>query len=156
MAITHVRVPKLQHHKASGQAKVRLRGRDVYLGPWGTEAAEAKYRKVVGEYLVNGQAPPPPQQTCVELSVNELAATFMRFAETHYVKNGQLTDEYACYKSALRPLKTLYGLTPISKFGPVALKAVRQRMIESGWTRRTIGTSRSVLAMSRRMSPATD
>jgi integrase len=142
MAVTHVRIPKLQHHKASGQAKVRLRGRDIYLGPWGTAAAETKYRQVIGEFLVNGQAPSPPkQESRVELSVNELAAAFMRFAETHYVKNGRLTDEYACYKSALRPLKALYGLIPISKFGPVALKAVRQRMIENGWTRRTINNS---------------
>jgi integrase len=141
MTTRQIRVPGLQHHKASGQAKVRLRGRDVYLGKWGSPEADAEYRRVVGEYLINGQAPPPPTQPAAELSVNELAAAFMRFAETHYVKNGRLTDEYACYKSALRPLKALYGLTPISQFGPVALKAVRQRMIESGWTRRTINNS---------------
>src|SRR5262245_27080859 len=99
MTASRVRVPGIQHHKASGQAKVRLRGRDIYLGKWGTPEAEAEYRRVIGEYLINGQAPPPPTLPAAEVSVNELAAAFMRFAEIHYVKNGRLTDEYACYKS---------------------------------------------------------
>jgi integrase len=141
MTARQIRIPGLQHHKASGQAKVRLRGHDVYLGKWGTPEAEAEYRRVIGEFLINGQAPPTPAAPEIELSINELALGFMRFAETHYVKNGRITDEYSCYKSALRPLKELYGLTPVSKFGPVALKAVRQKMIDAGWTRGTINHS---------------
>jgi integrase len=39
---------------------------------------------------------------------------------------------------AIRPLKDLYGETPASMFGPVALKAVRQKMIASGLARTTI------------------
>jgi predicted DNA-binding transcriptional regulator YafY len=32
------RVPKLSHHKASGNAVVRLGGKDFYLGPWQSKA----------------------------------------------------------------------------------------------------------------------
>ena len=35
----------------------------------------------------------------------------------------------------MRPLKRLYGRTRVADFGPRALKAVRQEMIESGWSR---------------------
>ena len=35
-ARTHVRVPKYRLHKPTGLAVVRLSGRDLYLGPYGT------------------------------------------------------------------------------------------------------------------------
>ena len=41
----------------------------------------------------------------------------------------------------MRPLKKLYGVTPISDFGPMALKAVRNAMVEAGWTRGFINKS---------------
>ena len=37
---------------------------------------------------------------------------------------------------ALRPLLKLYGRTKAAEFGPRALKAVRQDMVELGWTRK--------------------
>ncbi|MFI5378366.1 MAG: hypothetical protein ACHRHE_03590 [Tepidisphaerales bacterium] len=41
-------VPKMSHHKASGQAIVRLDGRDFYLGPWKSKAATVEYDRLVG------------------------------------------------------------------------------------------------------------
>jgi integrase len=64
------------------------------------------------------------------LTVNELVLVFMKHANKHYLKNGKVTDEVACIKSAIRPLVELYGATPVEQFGPLALKAVRQRMID--------------------------
>ena len=31
--------PTCTHHKASGQAKVRIGGKDIYLGRWGSQEA---------------------------------------------------------------------------------------------------------------------
>ena len=39
------RIPKLSHHKASGQALVRIGGRYVYLGKFGTAEAEERERE---------------------------------------------------------------------------------------------------------------
>ncbi len=61
----------------------------------------------------------------------------------HYVKNGKQTSEVHILKSVIRPLNELYGLTPANEFGPLALKAVRARMIESGWKRNTINAAMS-------------
>jgi hypothetical protein len=36
---------------------------------------------------------------------------------------------------ALKPVKMLYGHTAARDFGPLALKAVRQWMVTTGWTR---------------------
>jgi len=43
------KLPRMTHHKASGQAVVRLGYRDFYLGPWGTRAARIEYDRVIAE-----------------------------------------------------------------------------------------------------------
>ena len=59
----------------------------------------------------------------------------LRHADSHYFKNGKPTAEPGNIRLALRPLRKHYGHTAASKFGPVALKAVRQAMIEAGLCR---------------------
>ena len=44
-------VPKLQHHKATGQARVTIAGRDYYCGRWGSKDSIAEY--------FNGHGAPP-------------------------------------------------------------------------------------------------
>lgn len=51
-------VPDLQHHKASGQGKVHLNGRDFYCGTWGTPECKAKYDRLIAEWLHNGRRLP--------------------------------------------------------------------------------------------------
>lgn len=45
MPTTQVRIPKLCKHKATGQAVVRLDGKDHYLGQFGTASATAAYER---------------------------------------------------------------------------------------------------------------
>jgi integrase len=40
-----------------------------------------------------------------------------------------------CLRAAMRLVRELYGRTPAKSFGPLALKALRQRMIDKGWCR---------------------
>lgn len=42
--------PKMHHHKLSGRARIRIAGRDIYLGPWGSEEAQRNYEIVVAEH----------------------------------------------------------------------------------------------------------
>ncbi len=42
-------VPKLQHHKASGQARVTVAGRDRHIGPWGSAQAARAYARILAE-----------------------------------------------------------------------------------------------------------
>ncbi|MFM7830627.1 MAG: site-specific integrase, partial [Planctomycetaceae bacterium] len=37
----------------------------------------------------------------------------------------------------MKPLVELFGFTACDAFGPVALKAVREQMVQSGWCRKT-------------------
>jgi integrase len=110
--------------------------RDVLLGKHGTPESRAEYVRVLGEWEARGRRLPAPEATgAPDLTVNELILAYWRFAEGYYVKNGKPTAQLARIKSALRPLKEAYGHTPARDFGPLALKAVRERMIQNEWTR---------------------
>jgi len=63
-------------------------------------------------------------------SISELVLTFSAHAEKHYVKNGTPTSAVQCFQSCLRLLRELYGMMPARDFGPLALKAVRAKMVE--------------------------
>jgi hypothetical protein len=88
MPIKARKVPAYRLHKPTGQAVVRLDGRDFYLGKHGTEASHEAYRRTVAEWLVT--QPPRPLNTTDPVrfptpTVNEVILTFWtRHAEVHY------------------------------------------------------------------------
>jgi integrase len=130
------RVPKLRHHKASGQAYVVLNGNAVYLGKHGTAEATEKYHQTIGEWLASGRARASEPE---HITVKEIVARYWRFAQGYYVRgDGSPGYEVNNIRQALRPLKELYGHSKAADFGPLALRAVRQRMIDIGWCRKNI------------------
>ncbi len=123
------RTPSLCRHKATGQAVVRIDGRDFYCGAYGTPEAQAEYDRLIAEWLSSGRCLPEAADT---LTVNKLILAHWRWAEAYYrwgKRGGQ------CLRYALAVLRDLYGHTPAKEFGPRALKACRQRMIEKRWSR---------------------
>ncbi|HKB39182.1 MAG TPA: site-specific integrase, partial [Gemmataceae bacterium] len=148
-----IKVPSYRLHKQSGQAVVTLTDgmgtrRDVLLGRYGTPESRAEYARVLAEWEASGHRLPAKsaEPSASDLSVNELLLAFWQHAEQHYRRpDGTPTAEIDCLRAALRPLRQLYGHTPVKEFGPLALRAVRQQMIESvdkrtqrPWCRRTI------------------
>ena len=65
-----------------------------------------------------------------DITVTELCGAYWKFAKTHYIKHGELTDAIYGVKVALRQLREKYGHTRAVEFGPLAPKAIRQQMIE--------------------------
>ena len=147
------KLPTYGLHKPTGQARCYVNGKTVYLGKYGSEESRIRFGDLVGK-LVGGQQIDPIARTKVGSttcgqtddpgpSVGELCLVFLRHAETHYVKNGKQTSEVHILKSVIRPLNELYGMFPAKDFGPLALKAVREKMIATGWTRGTINAGMS-------------
>lgn len=122
-------VPKYRRKKIRDKvyAVVTLIGKDFYLGDYGSNASKIEYDRLIGEWLAGGRMNLQQVET---LTVVELIALYMKFAKSHYRKNGRLTETFVGLKSALRPLKEIYGKTPASEFGPKRLKALRLRMLE--------------------------
>ena len=93
---TQIPFPKYSLHKPTGLAVVRLSGRDVYLGPYGSPESEAKYQAPVAEWLRKGRKPPArPKRTKskADLVVDELILAYLQSARQYYVKNGEPTGE---------------------------------------------------------------
>jgi integrase len=134
-----IRIPKYRLHKGSGQALVQINRDRIYLGTYGSEESKEKYERLVSEWLSNGRqrvSPPTADPHAkADLTVNELILAYWHFAESYYSKEGKPTKELICMREAIRPLRRLYGHTKPSEFGPKALKAVRQYMIDEGLSR---------------------
>ena len=127
-------VPKYRKHKQSGQAIVTLDGKDFLLGPHGTKTSRLEYDRRVLEWMANGRRL-PTSETDEVVTILEVINAYRKFAEGYYRKNGQVTREFGCIKEALKIVKELYGRKDANEFGPLALKAVRERMTDSGWSR---------------------
>jgi integrase len=130
-----VRVPALRHHRPSGRAVVTLDGKDYYLGRYGSQESKAEYQRLLAEFLSGGLR---AGSAAPDLTINELAARYLRFADGYYLKDGKPTAEPGNIGLANRPLRQLYGHTLAAEFGPSRLKAVRQAMIDSGLCRNEI------------------
>ena len=145
--------PSYLLHQPTGQARVRTGGRDYYLGPYGSDESRIAYGKLIAQIgsgipidpIADSKRGSLPRNESDDPgpSVGELCLVFLRHAETHYVKNGKQTSEVFILKSVIRPLNDLYGMLPAKDFGPLALKAVRTKMVELGWCRDTINAGMS-------------
>lgn len=130
------KVPKLRTHKATGQGYVVLNGQAIYLGRADKPETERRYHQVIAEWLANDRQ---PRVTPDQMTVKELIARFWLHAETYYRDpDGSVSRELDNIRDALRLVKELFALTPAAKFGPRALRTVRQKMIEAGLCRRNI------------------
>ncbi|GMU22145.1 MAG: hypothetical protein AMXMBFR13_22330 [Phycisphaerae bacterium] len=135
------RNPSYRRHRASGQAIVTLNGRDIYLGPYGTAASKAEYDRVVGEWRAAGRRLPASMQPTQDLSLSELIEAYWPFAKEYYAKDGHPTRELGHVKLAMKRLKAAYGRTPARAFGPLAFKAVRERLVDEGLSRTHVNTT---------------
>ena len=126
------RKPAYFRHRPSGQARVRIDGKDHYLGPIDSDDSWTRYDALTEDWA--------RRQTVSHstLTIDQLALRFLAYAKTYYVKNGQETTEVACIRGALRPLVRSCGTQLAAGFGPLKLKAVRESMIQAGGTRSTI------------------
>ncbi len=125
---TSSRVPSYRLHKPTGQAVVTLNGKDHYLGRHGTAASKEQYSRLIQEWLARGQQTAPEPGSTTGLTVNGLVLGYLRHAQEYYQKS---PNELVKIKRAAAPLLQLYRRSPVGDFGPLALKAVRSKMLES-------------------------
>lgn len=136
------KVPSYCHHKASGQAVVRINGRDHYIGRYGSDESHAQYERLICEwrsqkYLTSAK-PGPSHSNGNQLTVVEIMLRYRDFAAVYYSRNGTPTKEFEEMKYALRVLRLLYGTIPANDIGPLKLKAIRQHMIDADLSRGVI------------------
>jgi integrase len=134
------KIPAFRLHKPSGLAVATFNGRDVYFGAFDSAESREKYERALVEWLSNSLRLPRDGHP-TEMTVAELLAAYLRYAKAYYAVDDQPTSEYGCIKSAIRPLRELYSRVPVTQFGPLALKVVRERLIKRGLCRTNINQS---------------
>lgn len=118
--------PAVHHHKPTGQARVRLNGRDYYLGPYGSDRAAREYARLIAEAAA-GRDPTPPGPG---LTVAEVVARWASQEAPRYSDRGRERREF---KYALRPLLRLYAHQPAASFGVRELQAVQLALASGSW-----------------------
>jgi integrase len=137
-------MPRLAHkppayslHKPSGQAKVKDRGRTIYLGKYGSAESWEKYHRFLAERYGRSDAAAAQaiQPGAEAMTVTELTVGYFRHCEAYDVKNGKQTNQVLMIRLALRVLRQLYGSTLVRDFGPINLKACRAEFIRQWLSR---------------------
>lgn len=143
-------LPSYLFHAQSGQARIRIDGRDHLLGPYGSDESRIRYAELVSKAAAGlpvdsfrgskrQSATSSQRESDMGPSVAELLLGYWRHANQYYRKpDGTPTSEIHCLKSALAPVRELFAMTPAQSFTPLMLKAVRERYIQAKWTRKNI------------------
>jgi len=126
------RQPKYRHQKARDLAVVRIDGRDVYLGRYDSPESHEAYNRAVAEWFARGDAPPKTETEPTAPTVIELLPAYLRHVDSYYIKDDRPTSEAGSIRVSLRTLKEHYGRTEAAKFGPLALKALRDAYLKLG------------------------
>ena len=132
--------PSYVLHKQSGRARAlwtdRTGTRQQKLLPGPFDSPESRTAFAVLQLELEAAPHQPPGGPAADVSVSEVLLAFLIFAEGHYRRvDGTATNELDEYKLVSRHVRELYGETAAREFGPLALKAVRQRFIDAGWCR---------------------
>jgi len=133
------KLPAYCHHKASGQAYVKLDGKRHYLGPHGSPESHQLYAEALGRWQAAQSAGPK------NLTIRQLATLYWQHAQTYYVKNGKPSGHLHIVRNALKYLNRDCRNMLASNFGPKTLLAVRQRLIDQQFSRKYINDLTSVV-----------
>ena len=145
-------IPSYLLYKVAGreaQARVRIDGKDILLGPYGSEESCIKYGTLISQAAGGLSVDPLANRVTnrvtdsgdTGLLVAELLLAFKRHADVYYSKDGKKTAEVDCLNSAMRPVRELFAMLPAKDFSPLNLKAVQQKYVAAGWSRGFVNAS---------------
>lgn len=118
-----MRVPKYAHHRASGQAFVKIQGRYVYLGRYGSPESRKRYAEVIGG---EPAAPQKNDRAADGATILDMIAQFLERNPAEYPPD---SPEPRQFPVALRPLAKIAGHIAAGDFGAHHLADVRRSMV---------------------------
>jgi integrase len=132
------RPPQARLHKPSGQARVRIDGPEIYLGKFGSAEARRRYAEVLADWAARRDSG-VPMAPAAPVTVSIAVFRFWTWAQGHYVQgDGSPTREADNLRDALRPLRRMFGDTPLAELGPSKLYDYQAALVAEGLARTTI------------------
>ena len=134
-------VPVYARHKAKNLAYCNVKlangqSKTLYLGPWKSAESKNEHARIIAVVAANNGIYPDGSE---DLTINEAMVRYVKHVDAYYQNpDGTPADSALNIKTALRPMKELFGPTPIRDFGPVQLKAIRAVLIEKGIVRKQV------------------
>jgi integrase len=157
----------MSRFKPRDQACVKISGKRIYLGKWGSAEAERRYQEVVGKHLLfmasQPVAPPKPGRAALAARpvdpatismVAHIGEAYIAWAASYYRKGGRRTSEALIAERVITLLhRAGLARTPPLECGPRWLKAFQAWLAshpQQAWSRRTVNAYiRHIVAMFR-------
>ena len=122
MTKSHSSPPKMGNN--GGTAFVRINGKRIYLGKFGSAEAAQNYARCVAEWAISNTDPTTAGQPIGSITIDTLAIAFL----DHVQKND--TSHYCSCRTAVKILLQLYSGTTIEAFSPKCLAAVQHQFTQ--------------------------
>ncbi len=146
------KVPRYRKHSTRNLGFVQVDKKRVYFpGKYNSAESLSAYADFVKKFAQKKDTAdtgiPDIRSTRGDgVPIRLLAAQFLDWAKTKFVKNGRSTGTYERFRdSIVPPLLEKFGDLPTSKFGPVDLKEIRKEFVKRGLCRNEVNdrTSRA-------------
>jgi integrase len=127
--------PKVYWHRPSGLDRVRVNGRDYYLGPHDSPESRTEYARLLAELVERGEAGPPESRRISSagkpgFTVADVIRRFLEHARETYSQRG---GEYDQFRYALAPLERLFGDLPAAAFDVGCLLQLQEALATGSW-----------------------
>lgn len=131
--------PPVLKRSKKGAAYAYVGNRQKYFGSYEDPETHKRFAHFLQLWEANGgQAPPEPQEVA-DLTCETLVALYLTYCEKHYRRpDGRPTGETQQVAYTAKPMLDLYRKLPASSFTIHCLKRVRQEMVKSGLSRKTV------------------
>ncbi len=140
-------IPGYRLHQPSGQARVIIDGRHIYLGPFDSPESRGKYQEIVRKHLAERTKAELARtiEFATDVTVAEILVRYVRFVESYYLKHGEPTGQVSIIKLSLRVPREKFGHLEAREFGPKALKACRAEFVRQGLCRNEVNRRTSLI-----------
>jgi integrase len=123
---------------------VYVRGQVKYLGKWDSPESKAAYKGIVADWAGSQTSsakpvvPITPADTIPVVAPHRLTIAEALVDYKHHAERYYKSREVDNLGEALRPVREKFGYLPMSDFGPLQLRVLRNQWIEQGLARSTI------------------
>jgi integrase len=122
------RIPAYVHHKPTGQARVRINGKDHYLGKFGSPESHERYDELIAELVLDAE----PSRS---LTLTAVLAAWWAECKRRYSKGKGKLGGAQNWRPVIRLLREKHGEERAEDLGPKKLrKLLEEAAEENGWS----------------------